>query len=159
MFSYPLHKQNTISGVIIGLVMYYTSVSTGLTPASIVWTSHRIPPSPCSMRSWSLLWRRPAPSVWSDLQSAPTQVQLGRERTIWKSFILTEKRTNILRWQLTPPSSTLAFGHSAALWLRSHPPPLSRVSQELLLEESRLDGDGLKSCTLPFLLRMETFVH
>lgn len=44
-------------------------VCIGLTPALTAWISLPTPLSPCSMRRCSLLWRRPAPLVWSELPS------------------------------------------------------------------------------------------
>lgn len=41
-------------------------VPVGLTRVSTVWTSPRIPPSPCCTRRCWRQWRRPALSVWSE---------------------------------------------------------------------------------------------
>lgn len=71
--------------------------STGLTPASTVWTYHLTRPSPCSMRSWSLQWRKPAPLVWSNDQ--------------------TERRPGEIKW--FPPNGDYVISPSAQDWPQS----------------------------------------
>lgn len=65
--------------------------SHGLTPALTDWISLPTPRSPCSMRRWSRLWRKPAPLVWNELQSQQkcySFVFLSSRNLTWRAGLI-----------------------------------------------------------------------